>query len=80
MADNQNMSMAQKYGVPASDPGSEFARNRYQGRTKVHPYSASNRTTADENMAWENQNPGAGGGTFQSFGDKAPGFQPLEIK
>lgn len=76
----QFQSASEKYGIPASDPGSDFARNKYQGNPKVHSYSAQNRTTIGERTSWENQNPGAGGGTFQSFDDKAPMQSSLEIK
>lgn len=76
MDSNPNISMAQKYGVPDSDPGSQFALNRWQGKSKLRPYSAENRTTVGNATAWDNQNIGAGGGSFQKFGDDNAGVTP----
>ena len=68
-----------KYGVPPSDPGSQFALNRYTGPTRVDSYSNQNRTTVGRKTTWENQNIGAGGGSWQSFGDSTtPGFKSSE--
>lgn len=74
-----DMRSSQFYGIPQSDPGAPFAMNKYQGPTKVRPYSATNRTTAGAAMAWDNQAPGAGGGSFQDFSDKQ-GPLPVEVK
>lgn len=76
MDSNPNVSMAQKYGIPQSDPGSSFAMNKYQGPGKVRPYSAVNRTTVGNKTAWDNQNAGAGGGSFQNFDDNSSGTTP----
>lgn len=65
---------AAKYGTPQSDPGSSFALNKYQGGAKVRPYSKETRTTVGDKTTWDNQAPGAGGGSFQNFNgaDQAP--------
>ena len=63
--------MREKYGIPQSDPGSEFARNEYQGSPKVRPYSKANRDTSGQATAWDNQNPGRVG-SFQDFGGGNP--------
>lgn len=59
-----------RYSVPQSDTGSMFAVNRYQGQSDTpNPLNATTLSTAGSRMAWRNLNPGAGGGTYQSFGD-----------
>jgi hypothetical protein len=63
--------MRAKYGVPESNPGSEFAKNEYRGPSKVRPYSKANRDTSGQATAWDNQNPGRIG-SFQDFGSGNP--------
>lgn len=65
-----DMRSAQFYGIPQSDPGAPFAMNKYQGPTKVRPYSALNRTTKGQAMAWDNPQAGVGG-SFMKFDDDA---------
>jgi hypothetical protein len=60
--------MRAKYGIPQSDLGSEFARNEYQGPSKVQPYAKENRSTRAKAMAWENPQAGVGG-SFMKFDD-----------
>jgi hypothetical protein len=67
MADSRSN---QFYGIPQSDPGASFATNKYQGVAKVRPYSAVNRTTKGQAMAWDNPQPGVGG-SFMKFDDDA---------
>lgn len=65
-----DMRSAAQYGIPQSDPGAAFAANKYQGPTKVRPYSSVNRTTRGQAMAWDNPQPGVGG-SFMKFDDDA---------
>lgn len=67
MADSRS---PQFYGVPQSDPGASFAKDKYQGPTKVRPYSAVNNSTKGAAMAWDNPQPGVGG-SFIKFDDAA---------
>ena len=60
-----------KYGIPASDPGSSFAKNAFQGTTRVLPYAEQNRTTVGRRTSWESQL-GTGPGSFINFGDNNP--------
>jgi hypothetical protein len=70
---------AAKYGITGfslpSDPGSGFVLAKMGKTPEVNPYSATTRTTAGNRMAWRNLNQGAGGGTFQNFGDS--GSSPM---
>jgi hypothetical protein len=68
---NLSPQMGAKYGTPDPNPGSEFARDAYQGPTKVRSYSKINRDTSGQATAWDNQNPGRVG-SFQDFGGGNP--------
>jgi len=63
--------MRAKYGIPQSDPGSEFAKNAYEGSPKVLPYAQETRSTKSRAMAWENPQQGTGG-SFLKFDDAPP--------
>jgi hypothetical protein len=68
-----NSPMFKNYGVPDSNPGSEFARDAYKAAPqgpKVRPYAQETRTTSGQATTWDNQNPGVVG-SFQKF-DSAP--------
>jgi hypothetical protein len=58
---------AGKYGVPDSNPGSDFARDQYPGNPKVLPYANETRTSRSSKMAWENVNNQIG--SFMKFDD-----------
>jgi hypothetical protein len=62
---------AEKYGIPLANPGSEFAKNAYQGDPKVLPYAKETRDTSAKATVWSNQNPGRPG-SFQDFGGSNP--------
>ena len=65
---------AAKYGTPNPNPGSEFARDAYQGPTKVRPFAKQTRSTKAKAMAWDN--PQAGGSSFLEFDDAPQMSQP----
>jgi hypothetical protein len=63
-----------KYGTPDPNPGSEFARDAYQGPTKVRPFAKETSSTKAKAMAWDN--PQAGGSSFLKFDDAPQMSQP----
>jgi hypothetical protein len=65
---------AEKYGIPISNPGADFAKNAYQGDPKVRPYAEETRSTTAKAMAWDN--PQAGGGSFMKFPSTPQMAQP----
>jgi hypothetical protein len=65
---------AEKYGIPAPNTGSEFAKNSYQGDPRVRPYAEETRSTTAKAMAWDN--PQAGGGSFMKFPSSPQMAQP----
>lgn len=71
MDSNPNASAAQRYGIPQSDPGSAFALNKYQGPTKVRPYSKETSSTRGSATAWDNPVPGQG--SFMKWDDGGSG-------
>ena len=65
--------------LDTSEERNQATLNRYTGPTRVDSYSNQNRTTVGRKTTWENQNIGAGGGSWQSFGDSTtPGFKSSE--
>lgn len=78
MPANGNVSAAQNYGIPQSDPGSQFAMNRGPGAIRVRPYtSATDTSTRGRAMQWDN--PQMGGGSFMKFDDGAAAALPSSL-
>lgn len=75
-ADGQaGTSMAAKYGIPTSLPGTSFSRAQYEGPGRVLPYAQDTRTTTGRKTAWGSQL-GTGPSSFIKFGDSSAGTPP----